>query len=316
MGRSIEPSVVRVAAVQALAHTGEAEYRNVSQALAYAEQAAAEGAELVIFPEAYPGPATGPLDWGGRLDDPVEQTMARLARRLGVHLIWGGLESSAEGGRVHVSSWMCGPDGQQLAHYRRVQPDNPDLNDFFFGRRDVVPGDEIVVAESAVGRIGLQICGELWVPEISRVQMLRGAEILTAPVNGRPQATRLNGIWKSWQHIARARAAENLVYVVVPQKFLVDGPLGGVAMIAGPEAMLARSTRPGVLVADLDLERLRWLRARLVDAELLCPPTEDSPASATRCGQHLDRRPDLYGELATPQPAAYDYRYYEQEGDA
>lgn len=306
--------MIRVAAVQALAHTGSQEYRNVERAVEYAEEAAAAGARLIAFPEAYPGPATGPLDWGGRVGAPADEQLADAAKRLGVYLAAGGLEACPEvPGAFHVSQKLYDPEGAVLCNYRRVQPDNPDLNAYFFGgRRHVVPGDEIPVVPTRVGRIGLQICGEIWVPEIARVQMLRGADLLLAPVNGRATQTRLQGMWQTWQHIARARAAENLVYVIVAQKFLVGGPFGGMGLVAGPEAILARSTRPGVLLADLDLGRLRWLRSRLVDAELLAPPSgeEEAPSSATRCGQGGDRRPDLYGPLSEPQPDAYDFFYF------
>lgn len=308
---------IRVAAVQALAYTGSQEYRNVKQAVQYAEEAAAAGAQLISFPEAYPGPATGPLDWGGRLESPVEEQLAALAKRLGVYLSAGGLEVYEHAADAYYSSQkLYSPDGTILCNYRRVQPDNPDMNAYFFaGRRHVVPGDEIPVIPTSVGRIGLQICGELWVPEIARIQMLQGADILLAPVNGRATKTRLMGMWQTWQHIARARAAENLVYVIVPQKFLVDGPRGGIALITGPEAIIARSTRPGVLIADLDLDRLHWLRSRVVDNELLAPPSdaEGVPSSATRCGQGRDRRSNLYGPLIDPQPDAYDFFYFQQK---
>lgn len=310
-------SKVRIAAVQALAATGADEYQNIARAITYAEEASRQGADLISFPEAYPGPATGPMDWNGKLDAPVEETFTKLAQRLGVYIAAGGLEICPNvENAFYVSQKLYAPDGTMVCNYRRVQPDNPDLNAFFFaGRRRIVPGNEIPVVTTSLGRIGLQICGELWVPEISRIQMLRGADILLAPVNGRATHTRLSGMWQTWQHIARARSAENLAYVVVAQKFLENGPGGGIGLIAGPEAILARSTRPGVLIADLDLERLQWLRGRLVDTELLTPPSEgeSNPTSATRCGQSRDRRPELYAPLSAPQPDAYDFFYYRKD---
>ena len=322
---AVPPSSIRVAAIQALAYTGDQEYRNLEQLVAYAEQAAAGGADLVVFPEAYPGPATGPMDWGRRLEGTLDEFLSALAARLGVHLTAGGLESCAIDGEqtadaYYVTHKLYFPDRPTPFTYRRVQPDNPDLNAFFFaGRRTVVPGGEIPVVDTACGRIGLQVCGELWVPEITRIQMLGGADLILAPVNGRATATRLRGMWQTWQHITRARAAENLLYVVVAQKFLVDGPGGGIALIAGPETTLARATSPGVLFADLDLERLRWLRGRVVDNELLQPPkpgaatSSEGLSSATRCGQSLDRRPELYAALSKPQAGAYDFFYYRRQ---
>lgn len=303
---------IRVASVQAQAFTGEEEYRNVERALRYAEEAASQGARLVCFPEAYPGPATGPMDWGGRLDRPAEELIAEQACRLGVYLAAGGLETCRDiPGAYYVTQKLYSPEGTILCNYRRVQPDNPDLNAYFFeGRRHIVPGDEIPVVPTAVGRVGVQICGELFVPEISRIQMLRGADLILAPVNARSGPTHLRGIWQTWQHLARARAAENLLYVIVPTKFLERGPSGAVAIIAGPEAMIARATRPGVLVADLDLDRLRWLRDRVVDQELMSPPCSDEfRACAARAGQVRDRRPELYGPLVEPQAGALNFWY-------
>lgn len=309
-----ENTKVCVAAVQALAHIGVEEYRNVEQAVQYAEEAAAGGARLISFPEAYPGPATGPMDWGGRFELPVEEQMKSLAKRLNVYITAGGLEKCEHiPDSFYVSQKLYSPEGTILSNYRRVQPDNPDLNAYFFaGRRNVVPGDDIPVIPTHLGQIGLQICGELWVPEISRIQMLQGADILIAPVNGRPTQTRLRGMWQTWQHIARARSAENIVYIIIPQKFLIKGPGGGIALIAGPESVLAKSTRPGILYADLDIDRLHWLRNRLVDTELLTPPanSETGQFCATRCGQNKDRRPKLYGALTVPQSNAYDFFYF------
>ncbi|NOY16594.1 MAG: hypothetical protein GXP23_06665, partial [Gammaproteobacteria bacterium] len=68
----------------------------------------------------------------------------------------------------------------------------------------------------------------------------------------------------------------------------------------------------GILPADLDLDRLHWLRSRVVDNELLAPPSdaEGVPSSATRCGQSRDRRPNLYGPLIDSQLEAYDFYYF------
>jgi hypothetical protein len=71
-------------------------------------------------------------------------------------------------------------------------------------------------------------------------------------------------------------------------------------MIAGPEDVVAQSDRPGVLCADLDLARLRWLRA-----------TDDSMANpkpfTALPGLLRARRPALYAELAEEREGLYDY---------
>ena len=59
---------IKVAAVAPAAFREEQEYRNAAQAVAYVGEAVLNGANLVVFPEGYPGPSNGPLDSGGRLD--------------------------------------------------------------------------------------------------------------------------------------------------------------------------------------------------------------------------------------------------------
>ena len=67
-----------------------------------------------------------------------------------------------------------------------------------------------------------------------------------------------------------------------------------------------------------DGQQLR-LRGRVVDNELLQPPepgaatSSEGLSSATRCGQSLDRRPELYAALSKPQAGAYDFFYYRRQ---
>jgi hypothetical protein len=174
-----------------------------------------------------------------------------------------------------------------------------------------LPGDELMTVDSPFGRIGLLICSELFVPELSRILMLRGADLIVAPGGGvhGPTRTRLADTWRA---VARARAAENLVYVVVTQN-LFSASLRGRTCIASPEVMLAQRDDPGIALADLDLDRLREIRSHYYDEEILSPPQEGDQVYHCRPGQSHDRRPEMYGELTRPQPDAFAY-HYERRG--
>jgi hypothetical protein len=75
-------------------------------------------------------------------------------------------------------------------------------------------------------------------------------------------------------------------------------------MIVGPDGVLAESRDPGVLFADLDLDRLAELRART--QELTLPtPYRSIP------GMLRHRRPELYDEITKPREGLYDFWYYE-----
>ena len=179
------------------------------------------------------------------------------------------------------------------------------------GRHHVLPGDELMTVDAPFGRIGLLICSELFVPELSRILMLRGADLIVAPGGGVHGPTRTQ-VRETWRAVARARAAENLVYVVVTQN-LFAGSRKGRTCVASPERMLAQRDDPGIAIADLDLARLQAIRSRYYDERILSPPERDDQVFGCRPGQSHDRRPELYGELVRPQPDAFTY-HYERRG--
>lgn len=307
---------VKIGAVQPRAVWGEEEWRNAHQAVELAHEAADQGAQLITFPEGYPGPSHGPMDSAGKLDRPPIAMLQEVARERGVYIVASNLEpheTVAEG--FYLTQKLIGPDGEILANYRRCQPDTPYLNEYLHGgRRHILPGEGPMVMETSLGKIGLLICSELFVPELARIEMLMGAEIIIAPVNGQHSPTRPR-LTDTWRCVARARAAENLCYVVVTQNIFRDG-VRGVGIIAGPEEALAVSDEPGILYADLDLDRLHWWRSRYYNPEFFVPPDEERFITRCRPGQIWERRPELYGKLVEPQPGAFNYDYWQHDLDS
>lgn len=225
---------------------------NVKHAVRYVEQAAAQGARLVCLAETYPGPWTTPLDY-----DPLPD-LAQAARDQQVYVIGGLIEPVAEQpDRFHNVLVLLGPDGTVVGRYRRMIPDGPWIYaggsfwDFHYH-----PGDELPVFRVDDATIGMLVCSEVYVPELARILALKGAEILFMPA----------GLWKgrqwdNWRVLTRARAIENLAYTATCQNVLGTEPgHAGLAMICSPEEVVAESSRPGVLVADCDLARIRHLR--------------------------------------------------------
>lgn len=309
---------VKVAAVQPESVFGDDEYKNADQALAYLEQAARTGAQLICFPEGYPGPAHGPLDSGGNLPVSPIELLREKTRELGVYVAASDVEAHPT---IPDTYYLCqkliAPSGEIIGNHRRVQPDEPDLNEYLFGgKRDFAPGDEPIVVDTELGNIGLLICSELFVPELCRIEMLMGAEIIVAPVNGLHQQSQFfhspdPPMWDTWKCISRCRAAENMVYVVVTQNMFVPA-FKGVGHIAGPEWMLAESDQPGIFTADLDMDRLRWLREHLFSWDMLNQATKanlELPVG-TRPAQHILRRPEAYAKLVEALPSDFDYWYF------
>ena len=313
---------IKLAAVQAESVFGEEEWQNAERAIRYLDEISALGVHLVCFPEGYPGPAHGPMDSKGKLSAHPIDLLREKIREVGVYCACSDVIRHEELPDVYyLCQKLVGPDGEILADHRRCQPDEPELNEYLFGgKRLFAPGQSPTVVETEIGVIGLLICSELWVPELPRITMLEGAEILISPVNGHHTPslhhthTFDTPLWDTWKCISRCRAAENVQYVIVTQNAFNDR-YAGVGHIAGPESMIAEYKGVGVFTAELDMNRLRYLRETLYEYEMLDSTTikEERPVLGTRPGQQRLRRPLIYGKLLEQSPHDFDYDYYLKE---
>lgn len=274
---------VRVAAVQPRSHTLDNEERNVHEALGWMERAALIDADLVVFPEGYPGPTNPSNQY-----DALSPLCARAAE-YGQHVVAGGIEPDGNAGH-HVVLRLISATGEVVGTYRRTTPHGPyvyediDAWGFHYTAYDAPPA----VVQTRLGRIGMLVCSEVYVPELSRLLTLQGADIIVYPAGGA-----INELLVSWRTLIQARAIENLLYTVATQN-LYDATEKGVGTIAGPERILASSDSEGMLVADLDIERLHYLRSE-VERIVVPKPYETIPGV-------IDwRRPELYAALTEAQ---------------
>ena len=275
---------IRIGVVQARTDTDDPA-KNVQNAVSYVQQAAAQGARIVCLPETYPGPWTPPIDYD------ASSELAAVARDLDVYVIAGGIEAVAdEPGRHYNVLTLYGPDRGEIGRYRRTTPKGPWIYEggrfWDFGYYEA---SDLPVFRLPEATIGMLICSEVYVPELSRALALQGAEIIFMPAG-----LQKLGQWDTWRTLTRARAIENLAFTATCQNILGterSPATAGLAMICSPEAVLAESSTDGVLVADCDLERLRWMR------EL-----EDGPGfpgeKACKTGVLWQwYRPELYGAV-------------------
>jgi predicted amidohydrolase len=153
-----------------------------------------------------------------------------------------------------------------------------------------VPGSEFPVFETVHGTVGLAMCSEVYMPEVSRALALRGAELIFMPA-GKDK----NRLWATWRTLIWARAIENLAIVVTTQNLFHHGERG-LAMIAAPEEILFESTVAGLSIVDVSLDRVRLMRA-----------TRDEVGSSAEFGAKQGvlgpqwQRPEMY-DLIYPRP--------------
>jgi predicted amidohydrolase len=270
---------MRLALIQPRSASGAAEPTNMQDALRWLDRAADEGADLVVFPECYPGPANPINSY-----DAVGPLAQRAGER-GVHVVAGCIEASGDG-RYYVTLHLIDDTGETLGVYRRTTPEGPYIyRDIPAWDFDYVAGDdEPAVYETKLGRIGMLVCSEVYSPELSRILALKGADLILYPVGGS-----VNELLPSWRTVLHARSIENLVYTAASQNLYADCE-EGVAQIAGPEGVLAARADEGMVIADLDMDRLQFLRGE--DEKVEFPKRY-----ATVPGLMRWRRPALYGSL-------------------
>jgi len=242
--------------------------KNLDTAVALVKRAAQAGAAWIGLPEnfSWMGPESDRPAAAESLDGPTLTRMAQLARELGVTLLAGSiLEAGAPGGRLYNASALFGPDGQRLAVYRKIHLFDVDIQDGARYRESeaVAPGADVVVVDTPVARVGLSVCYDLRFPELYRQLSLKGATLLTVPA----AFTLMTGK-DHWEVLLRARAIENLAYVIAPAQWGRHSERRqtfGHAMVVDPwgTVVACASDGEGFALAQYDPARVAKVRAEL-----------------------------------------------------
>ena len=276
----------RIALAQPVAHDpGEAE-KNVADAIRFIEQAAAGGAHFVCLPESYPGPWRMPATF-----DPTP-ALSLAAARNKIHVVFGTLEPIDRAkATAYNLTCMAYPDGTVVS-YRRTHPNGPWI--YTGGTAwefQYVPGDDYPVFDTVHGKVGLSMCSEVYMPEVTRALALRGAEIIFMPA-GTPKGR----LHEGWRTLLYARAIENLAIVVSTQNVLKETERG-LAIVAAPEQILFESEAPGLFFVDADMSRIRKMRTGLDGVSA----SQSFGAKQGVLGPQW-QRPELYGRFFPPPP--------------
>jgi nitrilase len=169
--------------------------RSLSKALALMAEAAAQGAELVVFPEAFLGAYPKGLDFGARvgmrspegrrefrryfenaIDVPGPETdaLGAASGRHGVYLVIGVIER--EIGTLYCTALFFGPEGRLLGKHRKLMPTAMERLVWGFGDGSTLP-----VLDTPLGKIGAVICWENYMPLLRAAMYAKGIQIYCAP---------------------------------------------------------------------------------------------------------------------------------------
>jgi predicted amidohydrolase len=274
---------LRVAAVQLNATADQAANMAVADRLTRA--AAADGATVIVLPEKWTamGAEEDLRAAAEPLDGPAITWARSIARELHVELVAGSiLERVAGQEKLANTSVHVDPSGELQAVYRKVHMFDVEVGGHSYRESALEePGEEIVLSHTADGvGLGLSICYDLRFPELYRILAVRGAQLIAVPAAFTLATTR-----DHWETLVRARAIENQAFVIAANqvgRHPAGQQSGGRSMIVDPwGVVLAQSPdSEGHIVADLDLDRQREIRASLPSLANRRPGAYRWPAEA------------------------------------
>ena len=223
-------------------------------------EAAVAGAQLVALPENFAIMGRLESDKVAVREDegrgPIQNFLARQAARHGIWLVGGTIPLTAgDRDKVRAACLLFDDKGRQVARYDKLHLFDVQIvgsAEQYQESATIEPGGHPLVVDTPFGRMGLAVCYDLRFPELFRTMLDRGMEILVIPsaftaVTGRAH----------WEPLLRARAIENLCYLIAPAQggYHASGrETYGDSMIIDPWGhVLKRIPRgPGVVLAELE----------------------------------------------------------------
>jgi deaminated glutathione amidase len=241
---------------------------NLEQARQLLEEAHARGAVLAALPENFSFMGLKDADKRAVAEadgtGPAQEFLAASARRLRLWIVGGTVPlASGADGRVAAASLVYNSDGERVARYDKIHlfdVDIPGRAESYRESAHVAPGSRARVLDTPAGKLGLSVCYDVRFPELYRHLSAAGAQILAVPSAFTSPTGRAH-----WETLLRARAIENLCYVVAPAQsgFHPSGreTYGDSMIVDYWGRVLQRLPRGrGCAVADVDLARQAGVR--------------------------------------------------------
>jgi predicted amidohydrolase len=258
--------VSRVAAIQMA--SGPNVNANLLEATRLIKQAVEAGAKLVVLPENFAIMGMSEEDKVNiREEDgkgPLQDFLSEQASRHGIWLIGGTIPlASPDPKKIYAACLVYDDKGKRIARYNKIHLFDVQITESherYNESATIESGDSIVVIDTPFGKLGLAVCYDLRFPGLFRRMVDEGVEIFAMP----SAFTAITGK-AHWDVLVRARAIENMCFMIASAQggYHANGrETYGHSMIVDPWGMVLDnlSRGSGVVVADIDLGRLRDLR--------------------------------------------------------
>jgi predicted amidohydrolase len=256
---------MKVALLQFCAGTNKA--ANLLKGLTMSQEALERGAEFILLPEAFNFRGAGGnkelfSKAAEKIPGPSTAAFIPLAKKYDVSFLLGSILEKAPNSHVYNTSVFIDPRGAITAKYRKIHLFDARIDDKTVEEADCVrAGRRPTMAQIGAFRIGLSICYDLRFPGLYQNYARRGVEILTVP----SCFTKKTGE-AHWEALLRARAIENLSYVLAPNQVGIDArgmQAYGHSMIISPwgEVIACGSgARQEIIFDEINFKEIRRVR--------------------------------------------------------
>ncbi|MCC2666967.1 MAG: 2-oxoglutaramate amidase [Gammaproteobacteria bacterium] len=255
-----------VAAIQ-MTSTSSLE-KNLAVASELIGRAAQQGAKLIVLPENFAIMGRTDFDKVALREKsgkgPIQDFLATQALTHNIWIVGGTIPLEAvDPHKVRAACLVYNNHGKEVARYDKIHLFDVTVseNEAYQESASMEPGNNIVVIDTPFGKLGLTVCYDIRFPELFRALLDRGAEIITISAAFTvPTGT------AHWELLARARAVENLCYVIGAcqvGKHDNDRETYGHSLVVEPWGniiALQSKAEPSFITAEIDLEYLHKKR--------------------------------------------------------
>jgi deaminated glutathione amidase len=260
-----DKNIIKIAAIQMA--SGPQVSANLNEAERLIEVAANQGAKLVALPEYFAIMGLKETDKVAVREvegkGPIQTFLSKMAKKHKIWLIGGSVPLTSNfPNKVRNSCLVYDDKGKQVARYDKIHLFGLDLgNEHYHEEKTIESGNSIQVVDTPFGKIGLSICYDLRFPELYRA--MGEVNMIVVPAAFTDTTGKAH-----WETLIRARAIENLCYVIAPAQggyHLSGRETHGNSMIVDPwGVILDRLPRgSGVVIATMNPQYQQSLRTSL-----------------------------------------------------
>ncbi len=241
---------------------------NLIEAEKLIAEAAKAGAKLIALPENFAIMGVNEFDKVEVKErdgeGPIQDFLSAMAKKFAVWIVGGTMPMEADDPRkVRAACLVYNDQGERVARYDKVHLFDvcvPDTDEVYRESDSIEAGSQSLVIDSPFGKLAVAVCYDLRFPEFIRTTEHQGIDVLVVPAAFTAETGAAH-----WEVLLRARAIENLCYVVAPNQggFHLNGrKTFGHSMIVDPWGVVmdCYKTGSGFVSADIDQERLEKTR--------------------------------------------------------